>query len=225
MESNSTRQPLPAWYLDPLNWLLLALLAPLVSFALVQLIGVERLASLSATEWASWVQAVGSILAIIASIYVVNRGHRLELQAEALKASADVDLRLARLDVLVSHAASDFRALRDDPDRPHALATHWRDNSNSSVRLQLAQIEFDLDQLRSIPLMDLPMGAAGVKSVYELTYALMVARSALEQEDPKIAVTADGMRRVSDAIFRASRFAGMPVVRLAAVRRERDKKR
>lgn len=80
MEAKSTAR-------DPMTYLALALIAPVFAWSLLGLVGVETLRSMSRSDWASWVQAVGSIVAILASAFLVRwqvgKQHRLQLlQAE-----------------------------------------------------------------------------------------------------------------------------------------------
>ena len=49
-----------------------------MGWSLIAIIGSERLAALDAAAWAAWVQAVGSIGAILAAAWVVRFQHRLE---------------------------------------------------------------------------------------------------------------------------------------------------
>jgi hypothetical protein len=164
---------------------------------------------------AAWVQAVGSILAIVASIYVVDRGHRLESLTERQRKAEELEFRVKRMHELIVHAESDFRALRANPDKPNALAMHWRDKLHNSIGLTLAQIDFDLDQLRSIPWMEV----ANVRNLFDLNYALLVAKSALEQEDRNVPVTDEVIRRISNAVSQPSvaASAGIAVLRSHAM--------
>lgn len=66
------------WYRDPLSWLCLLLLGPVIAYSLLQLIGFDRLASMTKSDWASWVQAIGSIIAILVAAGVVLVQHSLE---------------------------------------------------------------------------------------------------------------------------------------------------
>jgi len=145
---------------------------------------------------ASWVQAIGSIAAIGASVYIVNRQHRLEIISEEERKRRESDERAARMLDLIAHASNDVHALRENRDDPKALATHWREKSGNNVRLQLAQIQFDLDQLSSIPWMDV----SNAMTLYEVTYALMVAKSALELEINNYPATEEVFQRVSKAV-------------------------
>ena len=146
---------------------------------------------------AAWVQAVGSIFAIAVSVYVVNRAHRLNTEAEKLRAAEKFEQQMDSLLALVKHAFNDLNALCDDPDDEHALARHWRDKSNNSVQLQLAQIQYDLDQLAMLPPLDTP----ALHCVHLLVYSLIVVKSALEREAGTKTIEDAGRKRVSAAAW------------------------
>ena len=75
----------PKWYHDPLHWLLGVLLGPLLVYCAINLIGYDRLFGpngLKSGDWAAWVQAIGSIAAIAATGWVVQRQHWLEVERQ-----------------------------------------------------------------------------------------------------------------------------------------------
>ena len=57
------------------------------------------MSNLSSEEWAAWVQAVGSILAIIAAIWIASRQHRIAV-AEAKRERVEQAERTARLSTI-----------------------------------------------------------------------------------------------------------------------------
>jgi len=75
-------KPLPPWHQDPLSWILLALLSFVFCTLIVLLIGTERLGKLSPSDWASWVQAIGSIAAIVAAAWIASSQHRRDVERQ-----------------------------------------------------------------------------------------------------------------------------------------------
>jgi len=75
-----------AWYRDPLTWLALALVSPAFIWAVGSVFGWKRLLEVEGTTWAAWVQALGSVLAIVVSTAIINwqvrRQYSLQMQTE-----------------------------------------------------------------------------------------------------------------------------------------------
>jgi len=69
---------------DPMTWLALALIAPVLIWVLISLIGPQTLQGMNKQDWAAWVQALGSIAAILVSacvvVWQVGKQHRLEVE-------------------------------------------------------------------------------------------------------------------------------------------------
>lgn len=64
------------WFRDPWTWLAMLIISPVFVWMTAKLIGVIEL---KASDWAAWVQAVGSITAIVAAAVFVNWQNKLEL--------------------------------------------------------------------------------------------------------------------------------------------------
>lgn len=92
-----TTDPKP-WHRDLHTWAALLLISPVVGyFVFLGIRQVQRVFDLSKSDWAAWVQAIGSVAAIIVTALLVNRQHTLErrLQRDAEIAKHRNQLRVA----------------------------------------------------------------------------------------------------------------------------------
>src|SRR5215813_5666879 len=96
----------------------------------------------------AWVQALGSVFAIVWSVKEVDRKNRFNIATEKRKSDEEYVKKIENLHVLIRHANDNLNALCERDDE-HALARYWREKVNDSVPLALAQIQYDLDQLMS----------------------------------------------------------------------------
>lgn len=159
--------------------------------------------------------AVG--LAIPLALWISDRRQKLAAEKAAEKAKAVEKLSdMDRLVLAVQEAHQHVSRLTHNPDDEGALARNWRADDNS-VKRKLAQIQSDLDRLRSIPYLDIPAGQAGAWSVKEVIEALNIAKIALEQEQEPI--SRDAMERISEAVESARQIGTKGIIRSAAARR------
>jgi hypothetical protein len=114
-----------AWYRNPLHWLALGLITPVIIWSVVQLIGVQTVREMKTSDWASWVQAIGSILAIIGA----GAGVRWQIQTTAnqqVEQQHRADLQAARRMVALMSFASisvlKYKQLWLDPVRDRQYA-------------------------------------------------------------------------------------------------------
>lgn len=166
-------------------------------------------------DWPSWVQAVGSIAAIVATVYAVDRQHRKAAAAERARAEAQARERMDRLQATIQQAQTLVGMLTDKDIGPRARA--WSEKFNNDVSLALAQVDFILEQFRVVSLFDVPVGVNVVKSMNEAAFSLVAAKLALSRE-LDAPFTSETPSRVSDAIPLAARaWAGLALLRGHAV--------
>jgi len=165
---------------------------------------------------AGWVQAVGTILAIGGGILAAGWQHRLEKRAAQLRIKEEAYASMSKLRELIGFAWKNVSALVDDPDSPYRLEQHWRNDSNGDVKVQLELIEVSLNQFRSIPLADIPLGGSVLTSINDVVYTLAVAKSALSREISSKPISKDAMHRISDAIVVPKRRLATSVIRTLA---------
>jgi hypothetical protein len=177
----------------------------------------DTIRSLMDPDVAAWVQALGSIFAIVVSIYAVNHAHRLNIDAEKKRDAENRKQQFDNLLFLISHVNKNLHALSDDPDDKHALARYWHDNSNNSVPIQLAQIQYDLDKLMMIHPLDTP----DFQYVQGLVYSLIVVKGALELENKGEPIQAAGRERISIAAWNTKKYWAKESIRIAAIVRAR----
>jgi hypothetical protein len=158
-----------------------------------------------------WVQVVIALLALAGSLWGYNRKKSRDREAKEAEAAANSDwaaqehqrkiAEVERLATLVKAAHSHVRKLKNDPDHPEALAWHWRQVADNDIKLMLTVINTDLQRLSSIPVMELPQGAAFLKIVEEVVHALNMAKHALERESQKPPIAKAAMERISAAMW------------------------
>jgi hypothetical protein len=165
---------------------------------------------------AGWVQAIGTILAIGGGLLAASWQHRLEARAAQRRIKEEAYVSMSKLRELLHFAWRNVSALVDDPDSPHRLEQHWREDSNGDVRVQLELIEVSLSQFRSIPLADIPLGGSVLMSINDVVYTLAVAKSALSREISSKPISKDAMHRISDAIFIPKNKLAKSVIRTLA---------
>ena len=108
------------WYRGRRMWLALGtVLALLLVWMCVRLIGTQTLRDLKAQDWAAWVQAIGSIGAILAAAGVVVLQHRLE-RKRADERRDDRQRQQLVMAVFVAQELAAFceHALKSVPDAP-----------------------------------------------------------------------------------------------------------
>jgi hypothetical protein len=144
------------------------------------------------------------------SYYQTGSGNRKARKAKAadnkVLAAQEHERKIAEVDrlaTLVKTAHSHVRKLMTDPDHPEALAWHWREVADNDIKLMLTLINTDLQRLSSIPVMELPQGAAFLKIVEEMVHALNIAKHALERESQKPPIAKVAMERISAAMWSA----------------------
>lgn len=166
------------------------------------------------SDVASWVQAIGSIFAIVATVYAVDRQHRKAVATDRLHEEAQTRERMDRLRATIQQAQSLVGALTDNDLGP--LARAWSKRFNDDVSLALAQVEFTLEQLRVISVFDVPVGPNVVKSLNEAAFALIAAKVVLTRE-LATPYSADTPANISRAIPLAAReWAGIALLRTNA---------
>jgi len=165
---------------------------------------------------AGWVQAVGTILAIAGAFLAAGLQHRLETRAAQRRIQEEAYASMSKLRALIDFAWQNVSALVADRDNPHRLEQHWREDSNSDVRVQLELIEVSRSQFRSIPLADIPLGGSVLMSINDVVYTLAVAKSALSREISSKPISKDAMDRISDVIVIPKDKMAMSVIRTLA---------
>lgn len=170
---------------------------------------------MSCSDVASWVQAIGSIVAIVATVYAVDRQHRKAVATDRLRAEVQARERMDRLQATIQQAQSLVGALTDNDPGP--LARTWNKRFNDDVSLALAQVEFTLEQLRVISVLDVPVGPNVVKSLNEAAFALVAAKLVLSRElaTPFSAETPAHVSRAIPVVARE--WAGIALLRTDAV--------
>ena len=107
---------------------------------------------MSAELWAAWIQAVGSILAIVAALIIAGRQNREHLAREAATAQAKISATLAILgacDACLSKADGKIRRGRSKDSKAVGFTT---------VNVEATEDDFEacIERLATIPIFDLP---------------------------------------------------------------------
>jgi len=164
---------------------------------------------------AAWVQAIGSVLAILVSILLVRFSHHLELKEERRRTDEKSKRERRNILELVAHVFGDINSLCDDPDDVHKLASNWRTKYNDDVNIPIAILNFNISQISMLP----PLENMFMDSILGLAYSLNVVKIALEKET-KEPMDAAGRKRVSAAAWSTKKYWARPVLRLRAAERD-----
>lgn len=105
---------------------------------------------LSKSDWASWVQAVGSIFAIAATAWAVNRSHSLSAEKAANDGKADEIRRLSAIASSIFQCRAEAESLRR-----YAAYLEFIDRETH-------RLERHVNMLQSIALLDIPDWRAAV---------------------------------------------------------------
>ncbi|OUM00098.1 hypothetical protein [Variovorax sp. JS1663] len=152
------------------------------------------LTSPKGVAYATWAQAVGSVIAIVGAFLVAKWQFQRELKKEHDRSAEEDREQIAQLYAFIRQTFVDVRALWDDPKKPGFLEGHWKD---SSVRFELARAEAALSRLQTIPVTQLPKMENGVRSCNELIASLIAAKLVLIEhlDEP---VTLELQQRISE---------------------------
>ena len=114
------------------------------------------LSNLTSSEWASWVQAVGSVLAIVAAALIAR--HQAKLQHRSALDLLRTERRTARVEVaetLAVLASNAARALAHVSDQfPDSQAV--RKVAGGSIRCDIGEVQRIDGYLGAVPLHELP---------------------------------------------------------------------
>jgi len=173
---------------DPLVWLCTAPLTFIAGWAVVGIVGWENIRKVDGPTWAAWVQAFGSIAAIVGAFAVATyQGRQQRRSAEIQRAMAQLDMA-ERVGALADGAINGIEfvaALLDQREKIHAAAEFGFDGMLAEVRAVGAQFG-------SVPLSEVP------PDVVRIT---MLFGAIVRQVDVKVSVALASHRSMDGAAF------------------------
>ncbi len=150
------------------------------------------LSNLTSAEWASWVQAVGTIVAIVAATWIAT--HQVKLQHMSALELHHTELRTARVDAgktLSVLATNSSRAMRHVAGQLHDRESVYR-AAEGLVHCDIGELSRIDTYLGGIPLHSIP---------YALVTSTMILGSTVRQFKEKVEMVLRVHRQMDAAMF------------------------